>query len=63
MPKGQKQTVKRTPEERFSLKVDKLISTFIQMKPIANSPDKKSFVYSGLKSCLDFQQTLEEKTE
>ena len=54
---------KKTAHERFSLKVDKLISTLIQMKPIADSPHEKEFVYSNLKSCLIFAEELASQTE
>ncbi len=57
MTKGVKKPSK-TSSERFALKVDKLISTLIQMKPIADTPLKKEFVYGNLKACLQFAEEL-----
>ena len=54
---------KKTTHERFSLKVDKLISILIQMKPIADTPQKKEFVYGNLKLCLTYAEELAGQTE
>lgn len=48
----------KTPDERFALKVDKIISTLIQMKPLCDNPDKKKRVYLNLKEWLEYQQEI-----
>jgi len=63
MGKSTTQKVKKTSHERFALKVDKIVSTLIQMKPIADSPEKKIFVYSNLKVCLQYAEELANATE
>ena len=50
---------KKTSFERFSLKVDKIISTLIQMKPIADTPERKGFVYEKLSEFLNYQKDSE----
>jgi len=61
MTKGSVKRSPKTSDERFALKVDKMISTLIQMKPLADSPEKKSMVYSNLKTWLEYQEGLEVK--
>ncbi len=58
MNKGLKK-ISKTSSERFVIKVDKIISTLIQMKPMADTPEKKSMVYSQLKNWLEYQEILE----
>ena len=63
MPKSSIQKVKKTTHERFALKVDKIVSTLIQMKPIADSPEKKTFLYSNLKAFLQYAEELANASE
>jgi len=51
--------VKKTSAQRFGLKVDKIISLLIQMKPLCDDAQKKSMVYSELKTWLTYQEELE----
>lgn len=51
---------KKTALERFSLKIDKIISILIQMKPIASDmPERKAFVYEKLSEFLNYQKESE----
>ena len=63
MAKGSTPKPKKTTHERFALKVDKIVSTLIQMKPIADTPEKKTFVYSNLKICLQYAEELANASE
>ena len=58
MTKGIKKPSK-TLDQRFALKVDKIISTLIQMKPIADTSEKKTMVYSQMRFWLEYQEGLE----
>lgn len=61
MSKGTSKRTPKTPSERYALKVDKIISALIQMKPLADTPEKKSMVYTNLKTWLEYQEGLDVK--